>query len=275
MRTRTLSSTDSWNFASHDHAAAELLDQLLRLLILPLPLSLVLLLTAILLLRSNILLLLGSRVSLLAPAILLLLLRIPLPHRRHVRCWAARQVDVHSSLIRLRGILQSLLLTYLFHLRLDLLNVPWTVVALTHDDVQVCLAGRLRISYAFFEDVFGFLGELPVQVDRVGGDTAFGVVLAENEFGGLLVVAGHGGAVGFAFFGELVGSGAVPAIVGLFRLGKTIGLVEGLRLGCCQISAQAAKGDSLRTLAKDDDRLPASCRARSRRRSYSCSASCD
>jgi hypothetical protein len=38
----------------------------------------------------------------------------------------------------------------------------------------------------------------------------------------LFVVAGHGGPVGFAFFGELVSGRAVPSVVGIFGLSKTI-----------------------------------------------------
>ena len=115
--------------------------------------------------------------------------------------------------------------------------MSWAVVALAHDDVQMCLTGRFRISYTFLEDVFGFFNVLPVQIDCIRVDAAFGVVLAEDEFRGLLVVPGHIRAMCFAFFGELMGARAVPTVIGLLGLKRTILLATRLELktmvGCC------------------------------------------
>jgi hypothetical protein len=54
-----------------------------------------------------------------------------------------------------------------------------------------------------------------VQVDRVRGDAALGVVLAEDVLGRLFVVLLHLDAVLFAFFGERVRRAAVAPAVGL------------------------------------------------------------
>lgn len=76
----------------------------------------------------------------------------------------------------------------------------------------------LRVADAPLEDILGFLDELPVQVDGVVGDAAGGVVLPEDELAGLLVVLGHLSRVPLALVAELLGCGAVAALVGLVRL---------------------------------------------------------
>jgi hypothetical protein len=57
-----------------------------------------------------------------------------------------------------------------------------------------------------------------VQVNAVLVDAALGVVLAEDEVGGLAVVVVHFGGVALALVGELFGSGAIAVFVGLTRL---------------------------------------------------------
>jgi hypothetical protein len=166
--------------------------------------------------------LLSSRITLLSSTILGLLLRIALAHWRHVRHRPSRQIDVYPPLIRLSLILQPLLLTYLLHSGLNFLDVRRTMVPLAHNHVEVCLAGRFCVPDPLFENVFGFLHKLAVQVDRVRCDATFGIVLAKDELGGLFVIFVHGSAMRFAFFGQLVGGGTVATVVGLFGLGKTI-----------------------------------------------------
>jgi hypothetical protein len=205
---------------SHD-AGQELHDQPLYLIVLSLALSLslalprVLLLAVIIFLLSTIwLLLLSSRIS--------LLLRIALANWRHVRRRPTRQIDIYPPLIRFSMILQSLPLAYLLHSGLDFLDVRRTMVPFAHNHVEVCLTGRFCVPDPLFENVFGFLHKLAVQVDRVRCDATFGIVLAKDELGGLFVIFVHGSAMRFAFFGQLVGGGTVATVVGLFGLGKTI-----------------------------------------------------
>ena len=75
------------------------------------------------------------------------------------------------------------------------------------------LASALRVSYALFEDLFGFLDKLAMQVDRVAIYSAHGIVLPKDEIGGLLVVLLHHCAMALAFFRELVGAGAIATLV--------------------------------------------------------------
>ena len=99
-------------------------------------------------------------------------------------------------------ICQSQLLTYLLDSRLDLLYVSRRVVALSYNDMQMCLVLRSRLLYPRFEDVFCFFHELTVQVYCVSSDTSLGVVFTEDEFGCLLVVSFGRGFVFLAFFRE-------------------------------------------------------------------------
>jgi hypothetical protein len=217
---------------SHDHTAVlfelphdtrqELHDQLLHLIVLSLALSLALALSLVLLLVAMIFLLPTILLLLLSSIILGLLLRIALANWRHVRYWPSRQIDIYPPLIRLSVVLQPLLLTYLLHSGLNFLDVRRTMVPLAHNHVEVCLAGRFCVPDPLFENVFGFLHKLTVQVDRVRCDAAFSIVFAKDELGGLFVIFVHGSAMRFAFFGQLVGGGTVTTIVGLFGLCKTI-----------------------------------------------------
>lgn len=59
-----------------------------------------------------------------------------------------------------------------------------------------------------------------MQVDRVGWDAGVGVVLAEDELGGLAVVVGGFGLVLFAEGGKRRGFGAIAGVVGLMCLRK-------------------------------------------------------
>lgn len=106
---------------------------------------------------------------------------------RHLLSMTASEVDEEPSLIVLRVVLQAQLAAYLFHARLDLLDVVWTVVSFADDDVKVRLAGRLCVSDSLFDDFLGFFHVLAVQIDGVASDFSYSVVLAEDELGGLLV----------------------------------------------------------------------------------------
>lgn len=128
---------------------------------------------------------------------------------------AARQIDVDPSFVLLRVLLQSQLPAQSLYAGLDLLDVAWRVVALADNDVQVSLAVALGVADPLLEDLLGFFDELPVQIDGVGFDLADGVVLAEDELGGLLVVLVGLGGVGFGLQRHLVGLGAIAALVGL------------------------------------------------------------
>jgi hypothetical protein len=57
-----------------------------------------------------------------------------------------------------------------------------------------------------------------MQVDRVGRHAPFGVILAEDELGRLLVVLVHFAAVRFTLFGEFFGQGTVAVRVGFLAL---------------------------------------------------------
>lgn len=85
-------------------------------------------------------------------------------------------------------------------------------------------------------------------------------VFAKDEFRGLLVVGGLLGLVALAFVREGLGLGAVAARVGFVGLGGGLGWVQ-----------EEREGGSTRS--KHDFFLSPSARARSRRRSYSASAS--
>lgn len=138
--------------------------------------------------------------------------------RRHVRDVVALEVDVDAALVLLGAVLQPQLLAEVLDARLELLHVADRVVALADDDVQVRLAARLRVADARLEDVLGLLDELPVQVDRVGGDLVRRVVGAEDVLGRLLVVLLHLGRVGLALVAQLLGPGAIALLVGFVGL---------------------------------------------------------
>lgn len=83
------------------------------------------------------------------------------------------------------------------------------MIPLADNDMQVTLSAGLSISDPRLEDVLGLLDELPVQVDRVGWHAVWVVILAEDEFRGLLVVGVLLPLVFLAFFREGFGCGAV------------------------------------------------------------------
>ncbi len=77
---------------------------------------------------------------------------------------------------------------------------------------------RLAVADALLEDAPGLLDELPVQVDGVGADAAGGVVLPEDVLARLAVVLLHLRRVLLALVAQLLGQGAVAALVRLSGL---------------------------------------------------------
>ena len=144
---------------------------------------------------------------------------------RHLRrSIAARlQLDVHATLVVLSVVLQAKFTADLLDARLNLLHVVDGVVSLADDHVQVRLAVLLGVADALLEDLLGLFDELAVQVDGVAVDFADGVVFAEDELGGLLIVLVGFGCVCFALLRQLFRPAAVTALVGLLRLrGKVL-----------------------------------------------------
>jgi len=73
----------------------------------------------------------------------------------------------------------------------------------------------LGVPNALLEDFLGLFDELAVQVDGVTVDFAHGVVFAEDELGGLLVVFVGFGSMRLALLRQLMRLAAVAALVGL------------------------------------------------------------
>lgn len=128
------------------------------------------------------------------------------------------QININAPFVLLGGIVQPSLLTHPLHPRLQLLDVPRRVVSLANNNMQVGLAGGLGVADALLEDILSFLDKLAVQVDGVLGDAAGGVVLTEDELGGLLVVLGLFLLVPLAFVRELLSASAVATFIGLVSL---------------------------------------------------------
>ena len=138
--------------------------------------------------------------------------------RGRARDVTALEVHIDTALVLLRRVLQPQLPADLLDTGFDLLDVVGRVVTSADDDVQMGLAARLGVAYPRLEDVLGLLDELPVQVDRVLGDAALGVVLAEDVLGRLLVVLVHLGPVALALVAQLLRLGAIAALVRLAGL---------------------------------------------------------
>jgi hypothetical protein len=115
-------------------------------------------------------------------------------------------------------VLQAEFAADLLDARLNLLHVVHRVVSLADDHVQVRLAVLLGVANALLENLLGFFDELAVQVDGVAVDFADGVVLAEDELRGLLVVLVGFGGVRLALLRQLFRTGAIAALVGLLGL---------------------------------------------------------
>jgi hypothetical protein len=115
-------------------------------------------------------------------------------------------------------VLQAEFAANLLDARLDLLHVVHGVVSLADDHVQVRLAVLLGVANALLEDLLGLFDELAVKINGVAVDFADGVVFAEDELGGLLVVLVGFGGVRLALLRQLFRASAIAALVGLLRL---------------------------------------------------------
>ena len=137
------------------------------------------------------------------------------------------------------------------------------------NDMKVGLTMLLSVSYPILKDLLSLLDKLSELVDGVVGYAARCIVGSEDVVGRLFVVLLYHGPMPLAFFGELVRRPPVTALVclvGLLRIDLTVSLCERSR-GC-----GGAWSGGL-TWLKHDERLPCSCRAKFRSRSYSCSLS--
>lgn len=105
--------------------------------------------------------------------------------------------------------------------RFYLLHVADAVVPLAHYDVEMTLASCLGVPNARLEYLLGFLDELPVEVNRIVGDPAGGVVFAENVLGRLLVIGVLLCLVALALVRERFGTGTFATSIRLMRLGRT------------------------------------------------------
>lgn len=183
----------------HDTAAQTTLDQLLNLILRLLWLLLVmLLLPVVLLLLAMTALIPSSRIS--TTRVITILVPTGLLRKRRSRAdLSASEVDIHPALVGLGGIIETQLATDLLDPGFDLLDMAGAVVAPANDDVQVRLTPGLGVTDPHLQYVLGFLDELPVEIDGVLGYAAHGVVLPEDELGGLLVVGILFGRVAFPF----------------------------------------------------------------------------
>lgn len=146
--------------------------------------------------------------------------RVATSMARRQRLTALEVDDDAADIVLVGAVLQTELLAQLLDLGLDALDTAARVVPLADDGDQVRLAVGLVGADAFLEDALGLLDELAVQVDRVGLDAPVGVVLAEDEVGGLLVVVVHAGGVRLALVGELLCGSAIAVFIGLTGLDR-------------------------------------------------------
>ena len=146
------------------------------------------------------------------------------------------QIDVYPSSVVFCGILQPLFTAHLLDPGLYLLYMVVRIVSFANDSVQTVtlyIPGRNRcdclhmqmcftmgsgISYSLLENILGLLEELTVQIDGVAFDPPGGIILAEDEVRGLLIVLVHHCAMSFALFGEPVSGGSVPSFIGVAGL---------------------------------------------------------
>jgi hypothetical protein len=84
----------------------------------------------------------------------------------------SRQIDIDPALVGLGSEVKTQLAADLLNTGLDLLDMPSAMVSDTNNNVQVRLSPSLCITNPHFQDVFGFLNELAVQIDGVLGHPA-------------------------------------------------------------------------------------------------------
>jgi hypothetical protein len=196
---------------SLDNSRKELFNNFLNFIVAPL---------LLLLLLVSMLLLLSGITTVLLPTVLLPTTMLPTPvlpitvrRGRDAVNRRAGQINIHSSFVGLGLVIQSHLLTNLFNPRFDLLNVLWTVVALTHDNMEMGLSLRLRSAYPCLQNLLCLFNELAVKIYGVSGHAVGGVVLAEYELRGLAVVLIHLCSVLLPFLAQFMGAPPITALV--------------------------------------------------------------
>jgi hypothetical protein len=207
-------------------------------------LLLVVLLVALLLGRVSLLLmaLVPKRISSLVLGLsmvwLVVLLRLTISSRRN-GC-STSEVDVHSAFVVLGVVLEALLLADLLNTRLDLLNVVDRVIALADNAVstirdvrsaanlgryshmQMVLASTLCVLDSLFQNLFGLFNKLTVKVDSITIDSAYSIVLAEDELGRLSVVVICLLSMVLCLLREIVSSTSISTRVCFLRLGGAV-----------------------------------------------------
>lgn len=181
----------------------------------------VLLVVVVLLLRRAMVLATSLRIMVAITMLTLIPSLIPMRlsrQRRRRLNTTTLQININPPFILLSRIIEPELLAQLLDSWLDLLHPASRVVPLADDDMQMGLAGSLGVPNARLEDVLCLLDKLAVQVNGVLGYPAGRIVLPEDEVGGLLVVLGLLFLMALARVGELLGFGAVAALIGFMGL---------------------------------------------------------
>ena len=223
-----------------------LLDLLLVVhLLCSLLLLLVVLLVALLLRRVSLLLMallvskrIGSLVLRLSMVRLIVLLGLTIVRRRDGG--STSEVDIDSTFVVLGMVLEALLLADLLDTRLDLLDVIDRVIALAdnaasairdvritanmenYSHMQMVLAGTLCVLDSLFQNLFGLFHELTVKVNGITVDSAYSIVLAEDELGCLSVVVVCLLSMVLGLLRQIVSSTSVSTRVCLLRLGGIV-----------------------------------------------------
>ena len=121
--------------------------------------------------------------------------------RRRSVGWTSGEIDVYSPFIGFGVGLKVQLAANLLNSRLNFLDMMGAVVPFAHDNMQMCLSCGLGMSDSLLQYILGFFNKLAMEIDGVGGDTAFGVVFTKDIFRRLLIVGLHLLAMVLAFFG--------------------------------------------------------------------------
>jgi hypothetical protein len=128
--------------------------------------------------------------------------------------------------------------------------------------MQMRLPILLRISDPLLQNLLRLLYKLPMQINRIVRNSSLRIVLPEDIIRRLLIILIHLRRVLLPLFRQLMRRSTISTLVCLMCLGSTLVRVF-----------QQVRHEWISTLSKHEDRFPASCRARSRNRSYSASAS--
>jgi hypothetical protein len=137
-------------------------------------------------------------------------------------------------------VLEALLLADLLNTRLDLLNVVDRVIALADNAVstirdvrsaanlgryshmQMVLASTLCVLDSLFQNLFGLFNKLTVKVDSITIDSAYSIVLAEDELRRLSVVVICLLSMVLCLLREIVSSTSISTRVCFLRLGGAV-----------------------------------------------------